>query len=154
MYMIITPTLSRRILWGGAGFTIVGASCVIGVIAFPVGILVACVALPMAFFMLAYAFGMSTIRVDDEGVAERNFFLVTRLMKWSEIERGEMHPNFRLDPAITGWTNRRSKLMLSFSNKTSQITIDSKFNTSTDKDWWKHLEGIARKNLGDRFIVR
>ena len=150
--MIIKPTISMRIFSGLAGFTLFLTGCSLSAVAFPVGLLVLCIALPLGIFSLAHAFGAVFIRVNEDGIFQRNFFLLSKNFKWNEIERGEAYITSYNYKTSSGWTERRTKSMILFEKESKRINIDGKLYTCEEEGWWPKVIGMAKEKMGDTFV--
>lgn len=147
--MIIKPLISARIFWGTAGITLLITGCSMSALIFPVGLIVLCIALPLAVFSLGYAFGFAQTRVDDEGVFQRNFFFMTKKFLWNEIKNAKIESiNFNRRDS-SGWTTRGTRTHLLLTSNDKKIYINA--HSSGPDGWWDDLKSKAQEKLGERF---
>lgn len=147
--MIIKPPISGRIFWGVAGVTLLITGCSMSALAFPVGLFVLCVALPLSVCSFGFAFGAVQTRVDKEGIFQRNFFFLTKKFAWHEIENAKVESvNYNYTDS-SGWTSRRTRTYLSFVSKDKRININ--VNSAGPEGWWEDMKSMAKGKLGERF---
>lgn len=147
--MIIKPPMSGRIFWAAAGVTLLITGCSMSALAFPVGLLILCIALPLAVFSFGFAFGAVQTRVDDEGVFQRNFFFMTKKFLWNEIENAEIHTVAYNRTDSSGWTSRGTRTYIAFTSDGKNININS--GNAGPENWWEDMKLMAKDKLGDRF---
>lgn len=147
--MIIKPPMSGRIFWATAGVTLLITGCSMSALVFPVGLLLLCIALPLAIFSFGFAFGAVQTRVDDEGIFQRNFFFMTKKFLWNEIESARVESANYNHTDSSGWTSRRTSTYMSFVNKDKRIHIN--VNSAGPEGWWENMKSITKEKLGDRF---
>jgi hypothetical protein len=147
--MIIRPNPGSRWFWGAAGVTLLITGCSMSVLAFPVGLLLLCIALPLAVFSFGFSFGAVQTLVDQEGIFQRNFFFMTKKFRWNEIESGKVAQSSYNRTDSLGWTSRGTITYLSFSSGGKHLRINS--GESGPQNWWNEVRRIAEEKLGDRF---
>lgn len=146
--MIIKPDLGGRIFWGTAGATLVITACA-GLSVLPFGLILTCPGLILAVFSFGYAFGATQTRVDDEGIFQRNYFLMTKKFSWNEIEKGRAVSESYNYKDSSGWTSRRTRTYFAFSSNGKNIYINQK--SSGPENWWADVLNLAKTKLGDKF---
>jgi hypothetical protein len=146
--MILLPNAGARWFWAAAGVTLLITACSMSVLV-PGGVLLLCIALPLAVFSFGFSFGAVQTRVDEEGIFQRNFFFMTKKFKWSEIESGKVAQSAYNHTDSSGWTSRRTATYLLFSSGEKSLRINA--GDSGPEDWWSEVRRIAQEKLGDKF---
>lgn len=147
--MIIKPLMSARIFWATAGVTLLITGCSMSALAFPVGLIVLCIALPLAVCSFGYAFGAVQTRLDEEGIFQRNFFFMTKKFLWNEIENARVESvNFNRTDS-SGWTTRGTRTHLMLKSKDKNIYINS--HGVGPENWWEDMQKMAKEKLGEKF---
>lgn len=149
--MIIKPAPGGRLFWSVAAITMFGMAC-LGLAVFPPGLLLTCLALPIGMLGALYALGFSQTRIHNQGIASRNFFLITKYFKWAEIEEGKAYTQSAIQKDSSGWSQQKRKNLISFRKGKRWLHIDGELNTSETKDWWDVLIDMSKEKLGERFI--
>lgn len=146
--MIIKPMISARIFSATAGLTLLITGCSMSALVFPVGLIILCIALPLAVFSFGFAFGAVQTCVDDDGVFQRNFFFMTKKFLWNEIENAKVEViNFnRVDSS--GWTSRGTRTHLLLKSKDKKIYVNS--SGTGPENWWDEVKKLAKEKLGER----
>jgi hypothetical protein len=146
--MVIKPAMGARIFSAIAGITLLITGCSMSVLV-PVGFIILCIALPLAVWAFGYAFGATQTRMDEEGIFQRNFFLMTRKLAWSEVESGKVESSNYNYTDSSGWARRGTRTYLLFSGTGKNVHINA--NNSGPEDWWSDAQKMAREKLGDKF---
>jgi hypothetical protein len=147
--MIIKPAMGARIFSGLAGITLLITGCSMSALVFPVGLIILCITLPLAIWSFAYAFGAAQTRLDEQGIFQRNFFLLSRKLDWAEVETGKIaSANYNYTDS-SGWARRGTRTYLLFTGAGKSIHINA--SSSGPENWWNDVQKIAREKLGDAF---
>ena len=147
--MIIKPNWGTRIFWGVAGVTLLITGCSMSALVFPVGLIVLCVALPLAVWAFGYAFGAAQTLLDEEGMFQRNFFFLTKKFAWNEIESGKIESVTYNSTDSSGWTRRGTSTYIAFRSKDKSIYINS--SDVGPEGWWVEVKALAKEKLGEKF---
>ena len=146
--MIILPNTGARWFWAAAGVTLLITACSMSVLV-PGGVLLLCIALPLAVCSFGFSFGAVQTRVDEEGIFQRNFFFMTKTFKWNQIESGRVAQSTYNHTDSSGWTTRGTSTYLLFSSGGKYLRINS--GDSGPENWWSEVRRIATEKLGDKF---
>lgn len=147
--MIIKPNIGARIFWGAAGVTLLLTGCSMSALAFPVGLIILCIALPLAVCSFGFAFGAVQTCINDDGIFQRNFFFMTKNFLWDEIENAKIESvNFNRTDS-SGWTTRGTRTYLLLKNIDKKMSIYSA--ETGPENWWEDMKSIVKDKLGERF---
>jgi hypothetical protein len=147
--MIIKPAMGARVFWAAAGITLLITGCSMSVLVFPVGLVILCIALPLAVCSFGFAFGATQTRIDDEGIFQRNFFFMTKKLDWNEVEAGKIESANYTRTDSSGWSSRGTRTYLLFTGAGRNIHVSA--GDTGPENWWSDIQKIAREKLGDKF---
>ena len=99
---------------------------------------------------MAYAFGAVYVRVDEEGVFRRNFFLASTRWTWGEIDTGEAATvNYQYKDS-SGWVSWRNRNVINYFRGPRRISLNA--HDRGPENWWNDVLQLSAKKLGEKFF--
>ncbi|HNB54888.1 MAG TPA: hypothetical protein PK530_23265 [Anaerolineales bacterium] len=140
----VKPSLGPRIFWGAASFSLFVTACA-GLAAFPVGLILTCLGIPLGILALLYTLGVPQTQFDQAGITQRNLILMTKKIAWQAVEGVEFFSYTHRSKDEQGWERRTDWVGVEILGGGMKFRVETK--ASNPAEWWPQVRDLVREKV-------